>query len=276
MPPRHAYWTILVGNAPTAFRAHDRADLLPTLERLRATQPDAVMRWFARGRLWDSPEQARAEQAPRQIDPRNRDWRPGGTHRDPRDRFKPKRRDDRRGPPRDQSTQDRREKQDRSAGPPRDRTSPPRDRGNNPPGDRRFGPPRDRSTGPPRDRSFGPPRDRSTGPPRDRGFGTPQDRSAGPPRDRSFDPKKPGGWRKPPGGQRSKPPQAGERSREGGFTKPAGKSDRFRERGPRSDSPESKPQPKSSPFRSDRAPRPNRPDRPGRSDRPFNRKPPKR
>ena len=28
MPPRHAYWTILIGNAPTAFRAHDRADLL--------------------------------------------------------------------------------------------------------------------------------------------------------------------------------------------------------------------------------------------------------
>jgi hypothetical protein len=92
MPPRHAYWTILIGNAPTAFRAHDRADLVPTFERLRQKQPDVIMKYFARGRLWDSPEDARNDRAhPPRPETRDHDWRPGGTHRDPRDRFKPKR-----------------------------------------------------------------------------------------------------------------------------------------------------------------------------------------
>ena len=59
MTPRHTYWTILIGTAPTAFRAADRADLLPTFERVREKQPDAVLKWFARGRLWDSPEAQR-------------------------------------------------------------------------------------------------------------------------------------------------------------------------------------------------------------------------
>ena len=59
MPPRHAYWTILIGDSPTAFRARERDELLPTFERLRAKQPDAVLKWFERGRLWASPEEAR-------------------------------------------------------------------------------------------------------------------------------------------------------------------------------------------------------------------------
>ena len=59
MPPRHVYWTILIGNAPTAFRAHDRADLVPTFERLKQKQPGVTMKYFARGRLWESPEEAR-------------------------------------------------------------------------------------------------------------------------------------------------------------------------------------------------------------------------
>lgn len=90
MPPRHTYWTILIGSAPTAFRAREREELLPTFERLRATQPDAVLRWFERGRLWNSPEEARRphEAPPREF--RGRDWRPGGSHRDPRDRFQGK------------------------------------------------------------------------------------------------------------------------------------------------------------------------------------------
>jgi len=92
MPPRHVYWTILIGNAPTAFRAHDRADLVPTFERLRQKQPDVSMKYFARGRLWESPEEARRDAVhPPPTGPRGRDWRPGGTHRDPRDRFKRKR-----------------------------------------------------------------------------------------------------------------------------------------------------------------------------------------
>jgi hypothetical protein len=96
MPPRHVYWTILVGDAPTAFRAHDRADLLPTFERLRKKQPDVVLKYFARGRLWASAEDARAAgQPPRPSEPRGREWRPGGTHKDPRDRFKKAPRGDR-------------------------------------------------------------------------------------------------------------------------------------------------------------------------------------
>ncbi len=91
MPPRHAYWTILIGGAPTAFRAHDRADLEPTFERLRQKQPDVAMKYFARGRLWESPDEARRDTVPpERPDTRGREWRPGGSHRDPRDRFKPK------------------------------------------------------------------------------------------------------------------------------------------------------------------------------------------
>src|SRR5260221_619076 len=58
MPPRYAYWTIIIDNKPTAFRARERDELLPTFVQLRRTNPDAVMKWFARGRLWDTPEQA--------------------------------------------------------------------------------------------------------------------------------------------------------------------------------------------------------------------------
>ena len=59
MPPRFAYWTILAGGLPTAFRAAERDDLMPTFQRLREKHPDAEMKWFARGKLWNSPEEAR-------------------------------------------------------------------------------------------------------------------------------------------------------------------------------------------------------------------------
>jgi hypothetical protein len=100
VPPRFAYWTILAGGLPTAFRAVHREELAPTFHRLKEKHPDAVMKWFARGRLWDSPDDARAAlerqrgdrgQTRRGSDERgetrNRDWRPGGSHRDPRQRF---------------------------------------------------------------------------------------------------------------------------------------------------------------------------------------------
>ena len=61
MPPRFAYWTILAGGLPTAFRATDREDLLPTFRRIQEKHPDAEMKWFARGRLWTSPEEAREQ-----------------------------------------------------------------------------------------------------------------------------------------------------------------------------------------------------------------------
>jgi hypothetical protein len=92
---------------------------MPTFQRLREKHPDAEMKWFARGKLWASPEAARpprvdrrdraadsAQRASgrhegdrhgrppgrREREPRGevrgRDWRPGGDHRDPRQQFK--------------------------------------------------------------------------------------------------------------------------------------------------------------------------------------------
>lgn len=97
MPPRYTYWTILAGGQPTAFRAKDRKELLSTLKQLRRKHPDAEMKWFARGRLWESPEDAlrenqfgqnSREQPSKKLEDRGRNWRPGGNHRDPRQAFK--------------------------------------------------------------------------------------------------------------------------------------------------------------------------------------------
>jgi hypothetical protein len=90
MPGRHAFWVIVAGQTPTAFRARRAEDLLPTLRQLQRTQPDTVLRWFDRGRLWESPAAERdALRASRQTRrTRPPDWRPGGTHSDPRARFK--------------------------------------------------------------------------------------------------------------------------------------------------------------------------------------------
>jgi len=90
MPPRYAYWTILIDNKPTAFRAREKEELLPTLQQLKRTSKDVVMKWFAQGRLWESPEQSRAMvRSPKGADEkRGNAWRPGGQHKDPRDRFK--------------------------------------------------------------------------------------------------------------------------------------------------------------------------------------------
>jgi hypothetical protein len=90
MPPRYTYWTIILEGKPTAFRAHTRDELLPTLRQLQARHPDAVLLWFARGRLWQSPDEERAALAAQRSarDRRGAGWRPGGTHQDPRDRFK--------------------------------------------------------------------------------------------------------------------------------------------------------------------------------------------
>ena len=99
MPPRHHYWTIILEGKPTAFRAHTQEELIPTLKQLQGRHADAVMKWFARGRLWESQDEERAEAAakrrpapgarrPPSGDRRPREWRPGGDHADPRDRFK--------------------------------------------------------------------------------------------------------------------------------------------------------------------------------------------
>jgi hypothetical protein len=94
MPPRHTYWTIIAGGLPTAFRAARREELLPTFARIRERHPDAEMKWFAYGKLWESPEQAREARSRtrgKRVPPgevRGRDWRPGGEHRDPRQKYK--------------------------------------------------------------------------------------------------------------------------------------------------------------------------------------------
>jgi hypothetical protein len=91
MPPRYAFWTILIDGKPTAFRAREKEELLPTFQQLRRTNKDVVFKWFARGRLWATPEEARAEQrAPKKAtgEKRGGEWRPGGAHADPRARFK--------------------------------------------------------------------------------------------------------------------------------------------------------------------------------------------
>jgi hypothetical protein len=97
MPPRFVYWTIIAGGLPTSFRAADRDELLPTFRRIQEKHPDAEMKYFARGKLWASAEEARAaaraDRAPASgsfagRERRGRDWRPGGEHRDPRQPFK--------------------------------------------------------------------------------------------------------------------------------------------------------------------------------------------
>lgn len=120
MPPRFAYWTIIFGGQPTAFRSATRDELLPTFKQIQSKNPDAQLRYFARGKLWYSDEEAQAalvrerfersqrrpagDRTPRagswqpaaggrQPDAggrerRGRAWRPGGAHTDPRARFK--------------------------------------------------------------------------------------------------------------------------------------------------------------------------------------------
>ena len=225
MPPRFVYWTIIAGGLPTAFRAAEREELLPTFKRIQEKHPDAVMKYFARGRLWESADEAKQEADARRAraprgDARGRDWRPGGEHRDPRQKFRDakkkrnldwrKERFERRQagaePPREKPHGDplRRPAARPPAhtrkfdGPPREQRKfdgPPRER--KPAGERPWrpkGPPRDRKFDErPRERKFGgPPREQRKfdGPPRDRKVDGPQrDRKpGGPPRDR-----KPGG-----------------------------------------------------------------------------------
>lgn len=89
MAKRFSCWVIVAGASPTAFRARRAEDLLPTLRQLQRTQPDVAMKWFDRGRFWNSPEEAEdALKARRQAAAgRGRDWRPGGSHVDPRAKY---------------------------------------------------------------------------------------------------------------------------------------------------------------------------------------------
>ena len=101
MPPRYAYWTILVDGGPTAFRAAEPDELLPTLKRLQVKQPGATMKWFEKGKLWESRDEAKDKLSagytvgadgalvppPEGTERRTKSWRPGGEHRDPREKY---------------------------------------------------------------------------------------------------------------------------------------------------------------------------------------------
>ncbi len=96
MPPRFSYWTIILDGQPTAFRAAEPQELQPTLNQLRKKNPNAEMKWFARGRCGTRPRSRSArgtdsDNAAKDAalaKQRGRSWRPGGEHKDPREKFK--------------------------------------------------------------------------------------------------------------------------------------------------------------------------------------------
>ena len=185
MPPRHTYWTIIVGSQPTAFRSATRDELLPTLKQLQSKHADAVMMWFARGRLWTSDHEAREalvrDRRPRR--PEGSTDRPGGGPPNSRPQGRPQFRD--------------RPREDRAPGPkPEWRDRPPHDRPRGPKPESRDRPPHDRPHAPkpewreraPHDRPRGPkpewrdrpPHDRPRGPKPESRERAPHDRPRGP------------------------------------------------------------------------------------------------
>ena len=82
MPPRYAYWTILVDDQPTAFRAGAKEDLLPTFNRLKQKHASATMMWFQNGKLWPSRLDAQEAMRARGEMGRRGDTRQGGGFRD--------------------------------------------------------------------------------------------------------------------------------------------------------------------------------------------------
>ena len=67
MPPRYAYWTIILDGAPTSFRTKEREEILPLFNQLRAKNPGAELKWFSGGKIWDSPDQAREARAVEKV-----------------------------------------------------------------------------------------------------------------------------------------------------------------------------------------------------------------
>ena len=82
MPPRYAYWTILVDDQPTAFRAGAKEDLLPTFNRLKEKHASATMMWFQNGKLWPSRLDAQEAMRARGEMGRRGDAQQGGRFRD--------------------------------------------------------------------------------------------------------------------------------------------------------------------------------------------------
>jgi hypothetical protein len=97
------YWTIIFGGQPTAFRASTRDELMPTFKQIQSKHPDAQLRYFARGKLWYSEEEAQAALMRERVDKREREarrrpegerrgpWKPRDENRPPRgDNWKPR------------------------------------------------------------------------------------------------------------------------------------------------------------------------------------------
>jgi hypothetical protein len=78
MPPRYAYWTILVDDQATAFRSGSQEDLMPTFKRLKEKHPSATMMWFQNGKLWPSRIDAQEAMRARGELGRRGDERQGG------------------------------------------------------------------------------------------------------------------------------------------------------------------------------------------------------
>lgn len=180
MPPPTRFWVVLIGKTATSFHAKEREDLLPTLRQLQRTQEGVSLRWFERGRVWESPEAAAgaaklAETEAREK--RTKEWRPGGEHRDPKARFEMTRDQKRAKFKRDE----RGGRGDEGPPSPFGPRAPREDRARRPPGDRPFAdrpPRRDRPTAPPMENPFKdrpcserPDRPRSGRPPAGRGGG---------------------------------------------------------------------------------------------------------
>ena len=266
MPPRYSYWTIIAGGLPTAFRAAERDDLLPTFKRIQEKHPDAEMKWFARGKIWESPEAAREDTETRRRPPeghraplanrppappgerRGRDWRPGGEHKDPRQKFKDAKK---------KGNQDRRQERfDRKQRSFIAETSgdkpPARPPASRPPAGRPFQarPPyrpetrekRDWKDRPPREKPHGDPPRRDVPPAGRAPFkarppfkGRPPFNRDAPPRGRDNSPDDPKPWRSGGGPAASKPRSGGgwkPRSGSGGPPRPSGRRD-DRPRGPK-------------------------------------------
>jgi len=90
MPPRFAYWTIILDGAPTSFRTKEREEILPLFNQLKVKNPGALLKWFSGGKLWDSPEQAREARELEKVrqfreerarEKRERPWSPGSSPR---------------------------------------------------------------------------------------------------------------------------------------------------------------------------------------------------
>lgn len=93
MPPRYAYWTIIVDDQPTAFRAGSQDDLMPTFKRLKEKHPSSRMMWFQNGKLWPSRLDAQEAMRARGEMGRKGDERQAFRDRRPRDEkpeWKPK------------------------------------------------------------------------------------------------------------------------------------------------------------------------------------------